>query len=216
VKPKNTPAPPVNGQPSRIADVIARVMDGTDALDLVPEIVTTMWPATEKSAHIYEIIRTPRTGLSRAYVISHAPVTVTTHWWGGRTQPCTEGACPACQKAVRRDQHSYLFIAPDPPTRAYLLELTPGPTLALRAVFRKRRTLRGIQIKLTRRAGRPNGAVILDVLDDEPTIVPIPAAPSILDALKRLWKLTGPSAAAVIERENANDPPIDPETGPDL
>lgn len=158
-----------------------------------PTIALTTWPEGAPTVPGIQLIRCPPKGLRSAFVISHQPVTVPTHWWGGRTTPCVKSddkPCPACEKQTRIDFKTYMFICLDPPGRPLLLELPPPATRTFREWFKTHRTLRGCRFALARRGGRPKGQVISDTLDTTAALCPLPTAPSLMETLCRIWKVT--------------------------
>lgn len=189
-KPRPKQEPP---GPQPIGRIALKIAHAAAPAATNPTIKLTTWPEGQSSIPGVQLIRCPPKGLRGAIVISHMPITVPTHWWGGRTTPCVSSddkPCPACEKQTRVDFKSYMFIVPADVGRPLLLELPPPATIAFRAWFKINRTLRGCRFSLARRGNRPKGQVLAETLDKTAVLTPLPDAPSLMETLCRIWRVT--------------------------
>lgn len=147
-------------------------------------------PTKEDTRSKYDIFRTPEKGTVFATILSHGIVCHRTHYWQGRTIPCRPGD-PACKAGLLSRFHCW-FVAelknlPEP----VIYEVTAGPAQILEKEFGLRRTLRGLQIKMWRKAkAAGNGKLYIAIGDQLLERSNLPTAPELPPILKAIWGVT--------------------------
>jgi hypothetical protein len=112
-----------------------------------------------------------------------------THFWGGRTVPCTDPTCDACNAGCPRRWHIYLTVYSEPEQLHSLLELTAAAGENIYRYATEHGTVRACCIEATRRPKTSNGRIIIRTKMTDPARNPIPAAPDVPYLLSRLWNI---------------------------
>ncbi len=154
-----------------------------------PKIRWQSRPGGDDSATQYRLVRTPANGALTFTILSHDMVGVRTHHWAGRTIPCTEVECPACGGNQADRWYGYVIGRLIPTKEICLVEFTPPCGKLLEKVFAKNRTMRGHDAKLFRAQNRPNGRVMMRILEQLEDRENLPKAPAIEPILLAIWGL---------------------------
>jgi len=135
------------------------------------------------------LVRTPARGVLSGIVSSTDLVGCTTHYYKGRTQPCTAPNCEACNEQVPYRWHAYLTIF-NPRTATHaLLELTAQASQPAFDFFERHGTLRGAILETTRPSAKPNGRIIVRLRQATPDDPKPPKEPNIKKILAVIWNL---------------------------
>lgn len=166
-------------------------------------------PPATSTKYALDLIRTPATGTLHLICTSAELVGTWTHYFGGRTIPCTpkDGSnpddyqgdtCEACLHGSSKRWHGYVS-AFNPHTNQHLLfESTAAATAQLKAYRAKHGTLRGCEFKATRTSKRPNARVKLQMKPADLTILDLPTEANIVLALCHIWGI--PATEATVSR----------------
>jgi hypothetical protein len=125
----------------------------------------------------------------QAVITTVKPLGCLTHWWGSRTVPCTEPACPACNAGSYFRWHMYLSCFDHKTQLHFLLELTASASAPITEYGRVHGTTRGCGIKCYRIPDVPNGRIHIQTTPTDPTRYPIPQQPDLAKLLSRLWNI---------------------------
>ena len=109
-----------------------------------------------------------------------------THWVQ-TTIPCSaDHHCRYCREGMPNRWVGYIAATIGGSVGDRVLALTEGAARQLLPILTKRGTLRGLEIELKREAGKPNGAVMVKVLNSRS---PDSVKPSfcVLSSLSRMW-----------------------------
>ena len=149
-----------------------------------------MVPPQEFQPCKYRICRTPTKGQLGGVILNQHVLGTGTHYSVGRTQPCFEAGCELCARAIRRDWHGYLFLMGRKSREIIILELTAGPACRLYDEFKRLRTLRGLEILMSRANDQPNGRVICRIGERVANVEELPTVPDIRTMMESIWGVT--------------------------
>lgn len=165
-------------------------------------------PPTSDRKSALTLRRTPTAGVIRGTIVSDKMVYVPTHYWGGRTMPCTENECPACQAKRGKRWHAYIAFVPRGSRETQLLELTEHAAYPVYETQERLGTLRDVQIFAQRRSAKPNAAVVVTCTTDEAGLLTLPAPPDLAAALRVIWSIeTSAEADDAPQYKTAADKP---------
>jgi hypothetical protein len=109
------------------------------------------------------------------------------HWYNGRTRPCTDPACEPCQNGSPRRWHSYTAIYSPGNHSQHILELTAQATEHLANYRLAHGTLRGAAITVRRATQKPNSRIILECHPADQRSITLPRGLDLVRALATLW-----------------------------
>lgn len=146
-------------------------------------------PPADQLEYALPLIRTPSQSPLIGVILSPAMVGCPTHYFGGRTIPCTGDACPACLERQAWRWHGYLHILRAKTHEQALLELTAQAAETITDWFKRHGKIRGVQFRAERPSRRPNGRVVLLLKTfDDPNYVP-PPAKDVRKCMAIIWQL---------------------------
>lgn len=145
----------------------------------------------------YRIIRTPAAGALNLRVLSHRMVGARTHYWGGRTTPCSTENCKPCSENHASRWHGWLICQDTKTSEQVIVEFPPAVGTSFLRCFSQLRTLRGVRFKLFRVGGKPNGKVVIQFGGIDENKEHLPNVPDLEPILCRLWGvLTAPTRSS--------------------
>jgi hypothetical protein len=158
------------------------------------------------SRFAFDLKRTPPDRPIVGIITSAKILGAYTHFWGGRTVPCEEPHCPACEEGMPSRWHCYVgFLCPK--TRDHcIFECTGRAARAFEDYTRAHATLRGCHFMAVRPKRRKNARVEITVKPYDLTKITLPPEIDIIRALCTIWQI--PSEAI--------DAPLDDPTNPNL
>ncbi len=116
------------------------------------------------------------------------------HYWNRRSRPCTGPAtCPVCRQQVSR-WNGYLLAVRCSDESHVVWEFTPAIHDDLAAAREKYGTLRGLQVRITRKDKRENGRLQFSEYGQTPGLATLPPAQDIVPIIFRIWGLPCPDA----------------------
>ena len=135
------------------------------------------------------IRRTPAKGSLTATVTADKLLGTNTHFWGGRTTPCTQPTCEACDAGTPWRWHAYVSAIEFLTSTHFLFECTAAAAHEFVNFAHERGTLRGCTFRATRCNTRINARVIIEthLYTGKPT--DLPPEPNLVLALARLWNI---------------------------
>jgi len=166
------------------------------------------------------MLRTPAKGKLTLLLTCPLELGCWTHFYGGRSTPCTGDDCDACQAGSSLRWHTYV-CGILPKTREHcLLEVTRAAAEALAAYRCKNGTLRGCHLTATRVAPRANARLHLELRPYDLSTIDLPASANIQAALCNLWGIPITETEIVHGQLGSSDvahkgsqPPIDRGNG---
>ncbi len=138
------------------------------------------------------IIRTPAGRPLVAIVTSESLLGCATHWYKGRTVPCSAPSCDACLDGFSWRWHGYVGVFNFETHKHYILELTAQACDPLVAYQDHYGTLRGCLIEATRVPKKFNGRVTIRCKPGDLEKHKLPPAPNLENSLAVLWNLPLP------------------------
>lgn len=161
-------------------------------------------PPKDHRGQSLPLIRTPAAPPIHLIVTSHNLIGLATHYFKGRTTPCTDEACPACNEGYAWRWHGYVSAITSGAHEHVLFEMTAQAAEPLAAYADRYGTLRGCIIAASRLHKRRNGRVILSTKPGDLTKITLPTAPDVCKVLSIIWNL--PADAVWISGLNKNHP----------
>ena len=137
----------------------------------------------------FPVKRVPAEKPLQGVITSDRPLGTQTHWWGGRTVPCTGAECLACTQGVPKRWHCYAGVWDDKIQLHFLLELTAAGGDTLLKYASEHGSTRGCVIRATRIPAIANGRVHLQTRPIDLSRYNIPLAPNLAAILARLWNI---------------------------
>jgi len=146
-------------------------------------------PPPDPNGQPLPIRRTPTTGSLVATVTSQRLLGTNTHYWGGRTVPCTHEPCDACSAGAPYRWHAYLAAYDFQRQLHFLFECTAAAADAFVKFAASHEQLRACTFRATRDSKRQNSRVMLEcsVFTGDPQS--LPRSPDLVGALSRLWNI---------------------------
>lgn len=121
-----------------------------------------------------------------------------THFWRGRTTPCTGPTCDACEAQHAARWYGYACIWNPTNNHQAIAELTPACVPAIDAYLAQFGTLRGAAIELARTNRKTNSRISCSIKPSPYTTDKIPAAFALQAQLERMWEMYPNTNAAKI------------------
>lgn len=164
----------------------------------------THQPPDNPNGQPLPIRRTPPKGVLTATITAANLLGTATHFWGGRTTPCTNPTCDACAAGTPWRWHAYVSAIEFLSQTHFLFECTAAAADAFVRFARERGTLRGCTFRASRSSTRMNARVIIETHLYTGQPKDLPAEPNIILALARLWnipanQITTPEAREIQE-----------------
>jgi len=146
-------------------------------------------PPAQPDGQSLPIRRTPTAGTITATVTSRHLLGTSTHFWGGRTVPCTHDPCDACAAGAPYRWHAYLAAYDFGKQLHFLFELTASGAESFVKYAAEHETLRGCTFRAARAGKRQNSRVLIEtsVFGGQPSS--LPHEPDLVQILSRLWNI---------------------------
>jgi len=146
-------------------------------------------PPADPNGQPLPIRRTPTNGYIVATVTSNRILGTNTHFYGGRTVPCTHDPCDACAAGAPYRWHAYLSAFDFQKQLHFLFECTAAAAEAFVKFTHEHDGLRGCSFRATRESKRQNSRVLVEtnVFTGNPSTLPRQA--DLVAALSRLWNI---------------------------
>ena len=163
----------------------------------------TREPPAHKDLATLPILRAPPRGVLVGQLTSYEMVGCPIHWWRGRSLPCEDHKCPACQNKVPFRWKGYLGFWQPAQSQHSLLEI-PAAAADTVADFRLQNpTLRHAIVELKRVPEKANGRVLLRIKPGPTDAKMFPQPPDTERLLAKIWDLPAITADDTIFRRTA-------------
>jgi hypothetical protein len=146
-------------------------------------------PPADASSNSYRIRRTPSGSPITAIVTCDDVVGCNTHFFKGRTVPCEQPDCEACNEGLAWRFHAYVSALDTASNECFLFECTAQVAETFFSYRQQYATLRGCLFRARRATRHPNGRVLLEVKPVDLTQRKIPDEPNIKKMLCQLWNV---------------------------
>jgi len=173
-------------------------------------------PPIEPTRYAMALLRTPPKGSIQLLVTSDNLLGCWTHFYAGRTVPCTGPACEACLAGASSRWHGYLSAIQGKTREHVLFELTALAAESFAAYRMKHQTLRGCHVTASRVNARPNARVHLVLKPHDLSGVDLPPAANLTAVLCHLWgiptnetEIAGDAGQPPEIHHHGTQPPID-------
>jgi len=146
-------------------------------------------PPPDPNGQPLPIRRTPAKGAIVGVVTSKTLLGTSTHYYGGRTVPCTHETCEPCRDGTPYRWHAYLSAYDLQKKLHYLFECTAAAAASFVKYASEHETLRGCVFQAKRSSTRMNARVEIEchVYTGAERELPPPA--DLVSALARLWNI---------------------------
>lgn len=159
-------------------------MDATNRPDAVN---WTNEPPDETATNGWPLRRIPPQGLANVIILSHDLWGTGTHYWGGRTVPCHDDRCDACDAHNESRWHGYLCAWAPKTHYKFLLELTKAGAAAVIDERKKRHTIRGLILAAERLGRKANGKLVLHLTPSDWADDGLPPAVDVRSVMLKIW-----------------------------
>ena len=149
-------------------------------------------PPAEPRGPAFPLQRTPTSKPLIAIITCDDLIGCPTHFFKGRTQPCSAPDCEACLEQVSWRWHGYVSALNVTTHEHFIFEMTAQATDALVAYRKQHDTLRGCLFEARRLHARQNARVILRCKPADLQQISLPTPPNLEHALSILWNLPTP------------------------
>jgi hypothetical protein len=149
----------------------------------------TRRPPKDQAQRMWRIARCPTKGSLRVVILSHDLIGRQTHYYAGRTRPCTGPVCQACAKNQAPRWHGYIAAVDLANNNRLVVEVTAGVAERIGNEFEIYRTLRGLRMEMTRTSPRANGRIMSRFQSPATGTGVLPDAPDLRPILERLWEM---------------------------
>lgn len=144
-------------------------------------------PPIESTRAAFRMLRTPTRGKLELYILSNDLLGCWTHFFGGRTVPCTGEDCEACKAGSSGRWHGYVSAVEVKTHERVIFECTASAAEHLAAYRAKHGTLRGCHTLASRTSARPNARVQLRSKPLDQAEVQLPLPMNVQAALCHIW-----------------------------
>lgn len=146
-------------------------------------------PPEDDRSFSLPLIRCPASGSIWGLVTSETMIGTQTHYWHGRTIPCSEQNCPACVDGFPWRWHGYVGLLLLPKHQHVILEMTAQAVEPIVKWADGRESIRGTALQAKRIGNRKNGRVLISVKAGDPERIQMPDVPNLVAALGLIWSL---------------------------
>ncbi len=144
----------------------------------------------------YDLRRTPADKPIKGLITCDKLIGCYTHWWGGRTMPCENEGCEACQSNTPSRWHCYLSLFESGTHDHIIFECTAKAALPITEFLQDNPTLRGIMLTAWRPKRRRNARVEIFLKPIDISSVKLPKAPDLIQVMSVIWQLPGAAVAS--------------------
>jgi len=143
----------------------------------------------------YDLRRTPPDAPLKGLITSDDLIGCYTHWWGGRTVPCEDENCEACNANTPARWHCYLSVLESKSFDHFIFECTGKAALPLIDWRQNNGTLKGALMTAFRPKRRRNARVEIILKPYDISQLKFPQAPDLIRAMSVIWQLPGTALA---------------------
>lgn len=143
--------------------------------------------------HSLPLVRCPPLKGISGIVLSEEIQGTNTHYYHGRTIPCDDEHCPACDDGQPWRWHAYLALWGQSTHRTVLFEMTAKAAEPLKTYQKAYGTLRGCLLNAKRVRPTANSRVIIQTTQADLQKIQLPDPPDVIGALSIIWNIERPS-----------------------
>ncbi len=150
-------------------------------------------PPVDDRGTALPLMRCPANKTIQGIILSDDLLGTNTHYYRGRTSPCDQGNCDACNDGFPWRWHAYVVLYSRSTHAKTLFEMTAKccePLLTYRKAYG---TLRGCVLSAKRVNSSANSRVLLTTSHADLQQLSLPESPDILKALSIIWNIELPS-----------------------
>jgi len=125
-----------------------------------------------------------------AIATSESLIGTYTHYWHGKTQPCTLPDCPAHAAGIPYRWHGYFGAWDQALNLHFLMEVTAQAAETFVLYTKAQGTLRGCLFEARRLNNKPNGRLLLRTKPADLTKLQLPPEPDLIATLSVLWNIS--------------------------
>jgi hypothetical protein len=173
-------------------------------------------PPENPSGHGLDLVRTPPAKKLVAAFTTPELIGCATHFYGGRTVPCSGDDCAAHADGVPWRWHGYVGAYNPAIDYHFLFEMTAQAAEPIVNWFDQYGTLRGAQFTAVRHGQRANGRVKIQVKSLDLIKYPIPDAPDVPRLLAVIWNLPDRAIENAGKVKGTRAVALNPDTVADL
>ncbi len=166
----------------------------------------------ETKRHGYDLRRTPPDKPLKGIITCEKLIGCYTHWWNGRTVPCEDTDCKACESNTPSRWHCYLSLLESGTHDHIIFECTAKAALPITEYLLDNPTLRGVLLSAWRPKRRRNARVEILLKPIDLSSIKIPQAPDVIQAMSVIWQLPG----AALETKKTEHSMTRMTTDPDI
>jgi hypothetical protein len=146
-------------------------------------------PPDDPNGQPLPLRRTPNKSAIIGIVTARRLLGTFTHFYGGRTVPCTHEDCAACRDGTPYRWHAYISAIDLPKHLHYLFECTAAAADAFVKYAAEHETLRGCVFSAKRSSTRMNARVEIETRLYTGPDRDLPPEADVVTALARLWNI---------------------------
>jgi hypothetical protein len=156
-----------------------------------------------------DLVRCPPRGGLRGLLTCERSIGTYTHYFGGKTVPCGDSLCAACDAQCAKRWHSYVSLYTPAPEKHVICEITLAAAEELWAFEDQNESIREAHLTLSRRGDRDNGRVSTAFSWAHKGKLRLPYAPDLEQQLRVIWglelreKLANTTPADVASKQKA-------------
>jgi hypothetical protein len=152
----------------------------------------------------------PGRALSAIITVERA-IYLDTHFWHGRTSPCTGLDCEPCSEGCARRSHCYVAVFTAGDHKHLLLELTQTAADPLAEYCTTFGSLRGCWINARRAKPQPNSRIEMTCRPADLAKIQLPREPDLLTALTTIWRLPANAFSTITDEPGTQALQVDLE-----
>lgn len=137
-----------------------------------------------------------------------------THFFHGRTVPCDDSDCPACEVGVSWRWHGYVSLFCVRTSQTILFEFTARAAEPLTQYRKAYGSLRGCLMNASRSNAAGNSRVTIRTKPADLEAITLPKEPNLLEALSIIWNIELP--AITVDGICKDAPVVNVHRDPDL
>jgi len=163
-------------------------------------------PPEDPRGNSLPLLRCPTNRPIRGIITTEQLFGCRTHFYHGRTLPCDDTNCPACDEGMPWRWHGYVGLFSVSTHRHVIFETTAKAAEPLTKYYQAYEGLRGCQLSAQRASTSPNSRVVITTAPADLEKISLPPAPNLLEALCIIWNIELP--AIVVDGINKGNPAL--------
>lgn len=150
-------------------------------------------PPVDPRGNNLTLMRCPPNKSIQGIITCHDLVGTRTHFFHGRTVPCDDTACPACEVGISWRWHGYVSLFCERTIRTILFEFTARAAEPLTQYRKAYSSLRGCLMIASRSNSAGNSRVNIRTKPADLEKITLPPEPNLLEALSIIWNIELPA-----------------------